>query len=99
MTAVDEVSALTHSIGEHAVQAIGRKHLAELTVVVSPVDMTARVTIALQDNSEKEQRRALERVFEVQELFFDDVSMTFEFGTGDDLTDARLVGSGQFSYA
>lgn len=100
MTAVDEVSALTQSIGEHAVQAIGAKHLTELSVVVSPIDYTARVVVALRENTDKEQRRALEKFFEVQELFFDDVSMTFGFGTDVDLPTAKqAAGARQFSFA
>lgn len=99
MTPVDEVSALTQSIGEHAVQAVGAKHLTELSVVVSSIDMTARVTMALRENSDKEQRRALERMFEVQELFFEDVSMTIAFGVDGELPTAQAAGSRQFSYA
>jgi len=99
MTAVDELSALTQSIGEHAVDAIGPKHLAELSVVVSSIDMSARVTISLRENNEKEQRRALEKLFGVQELFFDDVSMTFGFGEDADLPAAQSTGSRQYSYA
>lgn len=99
MTAVDEVSALTQSIGEYAVQSIGTKHLVELSVVLSPVDWTARIAVALADNSEKEQSRALDKLFEVQELFFDDVSMTFAFGADGDLPVAQTLGSRQYSYA
>lgn len=99
MTAVDEVSALTQSIGEHAVQAIGAKHIADLTVVVMPIDWTARIAVSLESNTEKEQRRALEKLFDVQDLFFDDVSMTFVFGEDLDLPAAHQVGAQQYSYA
>ncbi|WP_136024256.1 hypothetical protein [Microbacterium sp. K27] len=99
MTGVDEVSALTHSIGEHAVQAIGPKHLAELSVVVNGTDLTARVTVALRKNTEAEQRRALEKLFEVQDLFFDDASMTFAFGHDADLPTAQLSEQRQFQFA
>ena len=85
MSAVDEVQALTQSIGEHAVQAIGREHLAALAVVVNPIDLTARITVGLRENSDYEQQRALEALFEVQELFFEDASMTFGFGVDDGL--------------
>jgi len=99
MTAVDEVSALTQSIGEHAVAAIGAKHLSELSVVVNPFDCSARVVVALQENTEKEQRRALEKLFDVQDLFFDEVSMSFAFGSDIDLPTAHLAGARQYSFA
>lgn len=101
MTAVDEVQALTQSIGEHAVQALGRKHISELSIVVNSNDMSARIVVALRDNTDAEQRRALEKLFEVQELFFDDVSMTFGFGVDLDMpgVDAGLGASRQFSFA
>lgn len=99
MTGVDEVSALTQSIGEHAVLAIGTKHLAELSVVVNSNDMTARITVALRKNNDAEQRRALENLFDVQDLFFDDVSMTFAFGIDADLPAARLSEQRQFQFA
>ncbi|MEV7692483.1 hypothetical protein AB0N73_04030 [Microbacterium sp. NPDC089189] len=100
MTAVDEVSALTQSIGEHAVQAIGRKHLSALSVVVNPIDMTARIAVSLRDSNAKEQARAFEKFFDVQDLFFDDVSMTLVLGVdGNDLPSAVPVGSQQFSFA
>lgn len=99
MTGVDEVSALTQSIGEHAVQAIGKKHLSELSVVVNGNDMTARVTVALRKNTDAEQQRALERLFDVQELFFDDASMTFAFGLDADLPAAHLSEQRQFQFA
>lgn len=99
MTGVDEVSALTQSIGEHAVSAIGAKHLAELSVVVNGNDLTARVTVALRKNSDAEQRRALEKLFEVQDLFFGDASMTFAFGHDADLPTVQLSEQRQFQFA
>lgn len=99
MTAVDEVSALTQSIAEHAVQAFGPKHMTQLSVTVSSVDFAARVTVQLRNNTDKEQRRALEKFFDLQDLFFDDVSMTLAFGTDEDLPSAHNVGSRQYSFA
>lgn len=99
MTGVDEVSALTQSIGEHAVLAIGKKHLSELSVVINGNDLTARVTVALRKNSDAEQRRALEKLFEVQELFFDEASMTFAFGHDADLPTAQMSEQRQYSFA
>lgn len=99
MTAADPNQALTQSIGEHAVQAIGRSHISELTVVLSSIDMTCRVVVALEKNTDKEQRRALNKLFDVQELFFDEVAMSFDFGIEDDLPSAQLSSQRQYSFA
>lgn len=80
-------------------QAVGKSHLSELSVVVSNIDLTARVTVALRENSDPEQRRALEQLFDVQELFFDDVSMTFAFGHHAGLTEAQTSEQRQFQFA
>lgn len=99
MTAVDEFSALTQSIGEHAVSAIGSEHLRELSVVLSGTDMTARIVVSLRENTQAEQDYALEELFNVQELFFDEVSMTFGFGTETELANAESTARRQFSFA
>lgn len=99
MTAVDEVSALTQSIGEYAVQMVGKENLAELAVVLNPADLTARVSLVLKDNNEATQRDALEALFEVQELFFEDASMMFTFGHMRDMEDAEQGAQRQFQYA
>jgi hypothetical protein len=99
MSAVDEVSALTQSIGEHAVSGIGREHISRLSVVVNSNDMTARVVVKLRENSEAEQTHALESLFDVQELFFDEVSMTFAFGHDESLDEARAGVQRAYQYA
>lgn len=99
MTVADANQALTQSIGEHSVQALGRSHISELSVVLSNIDMTCRVVVALEKNTDKEQRRALNKLFEVQELFFDEVAMSFDFGTENDLPTAHLSSQRQYSFA
>lgn len=99
MSAVDEIAALTQSIGEHAVQAIGRDNLESLTVVTNANDMTARIAVELIDNNAETQAEALEELFSVQDLFFEEVSMTFAFGVDAIPDGVQVTGQRQYSYA
>ena len=98
MTEVNELDALTQSIGEHAVQALGEERLSELSVVLYTNDMTCMVTVCLQENTDAEQQEALELLFDVQGLFFEDVSMSFDFGAVDDARVEVSEMQRQFSY-
>lgn len=98
MTEVNELDALTQSIGEHAVQALGEDRLRELSVVLYTHDMTCMVTVCLEENTDAEQQEALESLFDVQGLFFEDVSMSFDFGAVDEASVAVSEMQRQFSY-
>lgn len=99
MPALDEFSALTHSIGINAVEAIGARHVTDLSVVVDTVDFTARVFIALAQATEHEQRRAAQNLLDTQDLFSDEVTMVFSFGLNAEISGARSAGSRYYSYA
>jgi hypothetical protein len=99
MTEVIEFEALTESIGAHAVQALGSERLRELTVVLDINDMTCLVSVCLRKNTDSEQQEALELLFDIQNLFFDEVSMSFDFGTPDSSQVATTEMQRQFSFA
>jgi hypothetical protein len=99
MTAIDANQALAQSIGEHAVQAVDRDTILELTVILNNIDMSCQINVALRDNSDGEQRRVLESLFDVQALFFEEVSLTFDFVRPGDGSMNVLETQRQYSFA
>lgn len=101
-TPVDENQILTQSIGEHAVQAIGADRVHTLRVTFDARDASCIIAFVLENNSDAEQLRAIDRLLDVQLLFIDEASIEFRI---DDLTDAHeaterhSVSQRQYSYA
>lgn len=79
MTALDEFTALTHAIGEYSVEALGKESLTGLQVLTNPRELSAFITIALEDQSNAEQRRAIAVMFEVEEMYSDEIALTYVF--------------------
>ena len=99
---MDENQVLTQSIGEHALTAIGREHVHTLTVTFDARDASCVIAFVLEDNSDAEQLRAIDRLLDVQMLFMDEASIEFRI---DDVTDAHeaadrhSISQRQYSYA
>ncbi|WP_314148439.1 hypothetical protein [uncultured Leifsonia sp.] len=79
MTGVNDLQALTTSIGEFTVDALGRESIAGLQVVMEAVDHLGHISIALKDNSDAEQKRVLRELFEIERMYYDDAALAFEF--------------------
>ncbi|MEO8527691.1 MAG: hypothetical protein ABI435_01290 [Pseudolysinimonas sp.] len=99
MAGNDDVRALVSSIGEHAVNMIGKENLLGLEVFLDKEELSAEITVSLRDNTDESQREAIAALFGVEELFYDEAVLSFQFV--DDIAakgDAR-VARAQFSYA
>ena len=79
MTVMDEFRALTYAIGDFTVDALGKENLTGLQVVTDPRELSAFISIALKDQSDVAQRRAIAVMFEVEEMYFDEVALTYVF--------------------
>ncbi|ODA89813.1 hypothetical protein ATY41_03980 [Leifsonia xyli subsp. xyli] len=79
MAGVNELQLLTTSIGEFAVDAIGRETINGLQVVMEAVDRLGHVSIALKDNSDAEQKRVLRELFDIERMYYDEAALAFQF--------------------
>lgn len=101
-TPMDDNQVLTQSIGEHAVAAIGGERVHALTVTFDSRDSSCVIAFVLEDNSDAEQLRAIDRLLDVQMLFIDEASIEFRI---DDVTDPEeaadrhSISQRQYSYA
>lgn len=75
----DHWGYLVESIGLHAVQAVKKEHLASLNVLLDHRTAECNVTVELRDNSGPEQYRAMRALLELEELFRDDATLSFNF--------------------
>lgn len=101
-TLLDSNEILTRSIGEHAVDAIGRDHLRSLSVLFDARDATCTVSFVLSENTDGEQLRAIDKLLDVQQLFMDEASMEFRIDDESELDadeDRHSVSQRQFCYA
>jgi hypothetical protein len=95
----DASRALVTSIGENAVDLIGKENLVGLQVYLDQLDESAEITVSLRDNSDESQREAIRALLDVEELFYDEAALSFHFV--DDITtngDHRIARA-QYSYA
>jgi len=100
MAGMDENSALAASLGEFTVDTIGRESLDGLHVLLDTRAGEAWMIVVLRDNSDAEQRRAIEKLFEVEDVFADEVSLSFVFATEiPDEVRALTSSKAVFSYA
>ncbi len=81
MAGLDEGTALAVSLGEHTVDSIGRDHLLGLHLSLNTRACEAHIIVALKDNTDDEQRRAIEKLIEVEESFAEDATVSFVFAT------------------
>ncbi|MFJ2535845.1 hypothetical protein [Microbacterium maritypicum] len=99
MTGYDELQALTISIGEHSLTAIGREKLRALEVQLDPRTNHATMTIVLRANDDESQTDALRELFDVEHLFADEVVLSYVFAETLDNEKSSTVTMPQFSYA
>lgn len=101
-TPIDENQILTQSIGEHAVAAIGADRLHSLTVTFDARDAGCTIAFVLEDNSDEEQLRAIDKLLDVQMLFMDEASIEFridDIADAEDADDRHSISQRQYSYA
>ncbi|WP_426624333.1 hypothetical protein ACPPVW_17490 [Leifsonia sp. McL0607] len=99
MPGLDEFAALTRAIGEYTVEALGKENLSALQVVAHPREFSAFVEIALEDRSDAAQRRAIEVMFEVEQVYWDEIALTYVFVDQIEDTDDVEASQLQYSYA
>lgn len=99
MTGYDELQALTISIGEHSLNAIGRDNLQALEVQLDPRTSHATMTIVLRSNDDVAQTDALRQLFDVENLFADEAVLSYVFAERLDHERAAADFMPQFSYA
>ena len=101
-TRMDENEILTRSIGENAVDMIGRDHLRALSVLFDARDAGCTIAVVLRENTDEEQLRAIDRLIDVQMLFIDEASIEFRIddeASDDSEEDHHTLSQRQFCYA
>jgi hypothetical protein len=98
MAGSDETRALVTSIGEHAVDLIGKENLLGLQVYLGG-DQCADVTVSLRENSDESQREAIVALLGVEDLFYDEAALSFHFVDDIATKGDQRVASAQYSYA
>lgn len=101
-TLMDENQILTQSIGEHAVAAVNGDRLHSLTVTFDARDARCVIAFVLEDNSDEEQLRAIDKLLDVQMLFMDEASIEFRIDDASDSEEAddrHSVSQRQYSFA
>jgi hypothetical protein len=91
---VDDFQALMHSLGEHAVDYIGKDSLRRLDVFGDEADGAAYIEICLEENSWDERSRAIDKMLEIREMFLDEVSIEYRFIDEDSSTVEAAVARG-----
>jgi len=99
MSTLNDLQALTTSIGEYTLDTIGRESVKGLQVMIESIDHQGRVSVALKDNSDAEQKRVLRELFEIEQLYFDEAALSFSFVENLDDVTATEVSAPVFSYA
>lgn len=83
---MDEFGALIHSLGEHTVTYLGKDNLSRLDIFGDDVQGTAYIEIALANNTWPAQAAAVDKMLEVREMFFDELSIDYRFISEDSET-------------
>lgn len=96
---MDDFQILTQSIGEYAVDTVGRDNLRALELIMNPRDMTGHLSIALTDGSADAQKTVLRALFDVEQVFFDEAVLSYSFV--DEIDDDEVVpaAASKYSYA
>lgn len=98
MSTVNDIQALTTSIGEYTLETIGRDSIKGLQVTMEDVDHQGCVSVALKDNSDAEQKRVLRELLGIEQIYFDEAALTFAFVESLDDMESRRVSAPLFSY-
>lgn len=95
---MDEFEAVIHSLGEHAVDYLGKDQLRQLAVFGDPLTGSARIEIVLAENSWDEQTRAIDKMLELRLMFLEELSFEYDFLSEDSCTPVMAERS-DYSYA
>lgn len=79
MVDIGELQALTHSIGEHALMALGVENVTGMQATLNPTDLVCILQIALRANSDQSQLDAIAALGDVEDLFFNEAVISFQF--------------------
>lgn len=88
---MNEFEALIHSLGEHTVITLGRDNIRRIDVFGDPTDTTAHIEIVLRDQSWESMAAAVEKMIEVREMFFAEISIDYRFASEDSETPASAA--------
>lgn len=96
---MDDAAILVESIGLCAVSTIGEDHLRALSVELDPDEMHAHLSVTLRHERDDEFMRAIQKLAELELLFVEEASLTWEFE--DSRGQVRSVNSNikQYSFA
>lgn len=92
----DEWQFLAESIGHCSADMLGRDHLHALTVVLDSRARTCTIFVELHKNSSEERLRAMRRLIDVEGMFLDEVTMSFDFVEDLSATETVLESQRQF---
>lgn len=95
----DEVQILVTAVGEYTLSTLGSENLAGLRVTLDPHEMSAHITVALRDNSDGNQRAAVDRILEVEDVYFDELVIGFSLVRALEDEDAPRASVPQYSFA
>jgi hypothetical protein len=79
MTNMDDLQVLTTSIGEYTVDTLGRENLRGLQVTMDRRNLVGHIAIALQDNTDMQQKSAIKDLLEIEQMYFDEAVLSFSF--------------------
>lgn len=99
MVDVGELQALTRSIGEHSLNAIGQENLSGMQATLDARTLVCTLQLALRSNSSRSQLDAISALGEVEELFFDDAVLAFQFVEKIETGAERQLAQLQYSYS
>jgi hypothetical protein len=96
---MDDLQVLTTSIGEFTVDVLGRDALRDLQVTLDVRSLDCHIAIALEDNSERQQRAVIKELLDIERMYFDEVVLSFSFVESIERDPAELSAVPQYSFA
>ncbi len=95
---MDEFEATITSLGEHAVDYIGRQNLRQLAVFGDHHNSSADIQICLAVNDWASQTAAIDKMIELRAMFISELSIQYHFIEEDNYTPTAATRS-DFTYA
>jgi len=99
MQDLDEVQVLVTAVGEYTLSTLGAENLAGLRVTLDPSEMSCHVTVALSDNSDDNQKKAITSLLEVEDIYFDELVMGFSLVNSLEDEESPRASIPQYSHA
>jgi hypothetical protein len=94
---LDELQALTQSIGEYAISVIGRENLSGIQVTVDRRNMSAQLSVRLAENSDETQLGVIMALFDVERMYADEVVVSYSFVEEIDVSEETRESVRQYS--